>query len=172
MQALLESLLFASLKPQRSRSVDRVNTALINENSVLIMRTIHSSIRSATHSPSFWLFGLILLAALASNLTAGDGGSPASPSATGRKEVSKVMREGSRLESKLMTIRLAGESIVLESDDHQTFEALENLSLERIMQAVRADSGDNNWIISGQVTEFRGKNYILLDRVSRAPRVR
>ncbi len=172
MQALLESLLFASLKPQRSRSVDRVNTALINENSVLIMRTIHSSIRSATHSPSFWLFGLISLAALASNLTAGDGGSPASPSGTGRKEVSKVMREGSRLESKLMTIRLAGESIVLESDDHQTFEALENLSLERIMQAVRADSGDNNWIISGQVTEFRGKNYILLDRVSRAPRVR
>ena len=46
----------------------------------------------------------------------------------------------------------------------------ENLALERIMQAVRADSSDKHWLVTGQVTEYRGRNYILLERVSLAPR--
>ncbi len=71
----------------------------------------------------------------------------------------------------MMVVRLAGESLTLEAeDDKQTFEALENLALERIVQAVRADSSDKRWLVTGVVTEYRGRNFLLLERVSRAPR--
>ncbi len=61
------------------------------------------------------------------------------------------MREGARLESRLMVVRSSGENLLLEAeDDKQSFEALENLSLERILQAVRADSNDKRWLVTGK----------------------
>ncbi len=120
----------------------------------------------------FWLLNLIGLAAVGSNLAAGDGrndDTAVQPAAI--REPAKIMREGARLESRLMLVRSSGESLLLETeDDKQAFEALENLALERILQAVRADSGDKRWLVTGQVTEYRGRNFILLERVSRAPR--
>ena len=133
---------------------------------------MYSTLRAAFHSPMFWLLNLIGLAAIGSNLTAGDGSSRTDPvSEAGLREPGKLIREGARIESKLMLVRSAGENLVLESeDDKQSFEALENLALERILSAVRADSSDKRWLITGQATEYRGRNYILLERVSRAPR--
>jgi hypothetical protein len=121
----------------------------------------------------FWLLNLIGLAAIGSNLAAGDGASRTeTTSDAGLREPSKLIREGSRIETKLMVARSVGDNLILEmEDDKQSFEALENLALERILQAVRADSGDKRWLITGQATEYRGRNYILLERVSRAPRV-
>ena len=120
----------------------------------------------------FWLLNLIGLAAIGSNLAAGDGRSDDKPAvANAVREPAKLMREGARLESRLMVVRSSGEILTLETeDDKQSFEALENLALERILQAVRADSNDKRWLITGQVTEYRGRNFILLERVSRAPR--
>lgn len=120
----------------------------------------------------FWLLNLIGLAAIGSNLAAGDGAPrPAGQAAEALREPGKLIREGSRIESKLMLVRTAGENLTLETDeDKQGFEALENLALERVLQAVRADSGDKRWLVTGQVTEYRGRNFILLERVSRAPR--
>lgn len=120
----------------------------------------------------FWLLNLIGLAAIGSNLAAGDGSSRTDAQTdAGTREPGKLMREGARIESKLMLVRSAGENLILEmEDDKQAFEALENLALERILQAVRADAGDKRWLITGQATEYRGRNYILLERVSRAPR--
>ena len=120
----------------------------------------------------FWLLNLIGLAAIGSNLAAGDGRGDDKPAANAAlREPAKLMREGARLESRLMVVRSSGEILTLETeDDKQSFEALENLALERILQAVRADSNDKRWLITGQVTEYRGRNFILLERVSRAPR--
>lgn len=120
----------------------------------------------------FWLLNLIGLAAIGSNLAAGDGrNDEKSVASVAVREPAKLMREGARLESRLMIVRSSGENLTLEAeDDKQSFEALENLALERILQAVRADSNDKRWLVTGQVTEYRGRNFILLERVSRAPR--
>ncbi len=135
---------------------------------------MHTTVRTAAHSPMFWLLNLIGLAAIGSNLAAGDGASrneTPSPVAAALREPGKLVREGARLESRLMLVRSAGDNLTLETEDEkQAFEALENLALERILQAVRADSQDKRWLVTGQVTEYRGRNFILLERVSRAPR--
>lgn len=120
----------------------------------------------------FWLLNIIGLAAIGSNLAAGDGRNEDKPApVAAMREPAKLMREGARLESRVMVVRSSGENLTLETeDDKQAFEALENLALERILQAVRADSNDKRWLVTGQVTEYRGRNFILLERVSRAPR--
>lgn len=120
----------------------------------------------------FWMLNLIGLAAIGSNLTAGDGSTQAGgqQSQTAREPV-KLLREGARVESKLMIVRSAADALIFEiEDEKQSLEALENLALERVVQAVRADSSDKRWLVTGQVTEYRGRNFILLERVSRAPR--
>lgn len=131
-----------------------------------------ATLRTATRSPIFWVASLIGLAAIGSNLAGGDGAARTEGTAEPPiREPGKLIREGARIESKLMLVRSAGENLILESeDDKQSFEALENLALERVLQAVRADSGDKRWLVTGQATEYRGRNYILLERVSRAPR--
>ena len=120
----------------------------------------------------FWLVTLVGLAAIGSNLTAGDGASRGEglPVESAQEPV-RLLREGARVESKMMVVRSAADNLIFESeDDKQSLEALENLALERVMQAVRADSSDKRWLVTGQVTEYRGRNFILLERVSRAPR--
>lgn len=119
----------------------------------------------------FWLVTSVGLAAIGSNLTAGDGpGQDAQQAETVREPV-QLLREGARVESKMMIVRSGSESLIFETEDEkQSLEALENLALERVVQAVRADASDKRWLVTGQVTEYRGRNYILLERVSRAPR--
>lgn len=121
----------------------------------------------------FWMINLVGLAAIGSNLTAEDetthnGGSQQTQVS---REPVKLLREGARVESRMMVVRSAADNLIFETeDDKQSLEALENLALERVVQAVRADSSDKRWLVTGQVTEYRGRNFILLERVSRAPR--
>lgn len=131
-----------------------------------------SIIRTTIHSPMFWLLNLMGLAAVGSNLTAGDGDQPSiGQTVNATRELGKLMREGSRIESKMMLVRSGGESLMLEyEEEKQAFEALENLALERVLQAVRADSNDKRWLVTGHITEYRGRNFIFLERVTRAPR--
>ena len=49
--------------------------------------------------------------------------------------------------------------------------ALENLSLERIADAMRVDSADNRWVVTGRITEFRGQNFLWIERATRAARI-
>jgi hypothetical protein len=42
------------------------------------------------------------------------------------------------------------------------------LASQRILKAVMNDASDSKWIVSGVVTEFQERNYLMLDRVSRA----
>ena len=121
----------------------------------------------------FWLLNPIGLAAIGSNLAAGDGRNDDKPApVTALRAPDKLMREGARLESRVMIVRSSGDSLTLEAeDDKQAFEALENLALERILQSVRADSNDKRWLVTGQVTEYRGRNFLMLERVTRAPKL-
>lgn len=120
----------------------------------------------------FWLFLGAILAAVASNLTAGDAskrvdGKPSD----GMSDPMKMLREGGRIESRKMRAKPAGEDIVWEDEEnHQTFISLENLALERVWQTVNADGNERLWTVTGTVTEYRGRNYILVERATRAPR--
>jgi hypothetical protein len=53
-------------------------------------------------------------------------------------------------------------------NDSRQLLALENLASQRILKAVMNDASDSKWIVSGVVTEFQERNYLMLDRVSRA----
>jgi hypothetical protein len=45
---------------------------------------------------------------------------------------------------------------------------VENLMLERIVEAIRADASDDRWSISGEVTEFFGENRLIIRTAQRA----
>lgn len=47
---------------------------------------------------------------------------------------------------------------------------LENLALQRIDQAMRQNAEDNQWTVTGVLTEFGDENYLLLRAVVRSPR--
>ena len=46
---------------------------------------------------------------------------------------------------------------------------LENLALQRIVDAIAQDASDVRWTVTGEVTEFAGENWLLLAAVFRAP---
>lgn len=118
--------------------------------------------------PSFWIVAFILVAAVVSNLATGqtDREPPSS-----EPTQAKLMREGTRIESLHTQCRNVGDRLVVEiAEDTRPLEALENLASQRILQAVSDEASSNGWIVNGQITEFQGRNYILLDKVTRAPK--
>ena len=49
------------------------------------------------------------------------------------------------------------------------YQVLENLALQRIVDAVSQDPNDLRWTATGAITEFSGENWLLLSTVFRAP---
>jgi len=49
------------------------------------------------------------------------------------------------------------------------YQVLENLALQRIVDAVSQDPNDLRWTTTGVITEFGGENWLLLSTVFRAP---
>lgn len=80
----------------------------------------------------------------------------------------QLLREGARVVNQLVTCRGTGERLMVELPQAAgPVVALENLAAQRILQAIMDDIGSAQWIINGSITEFQGRNYILLDRVTR-----
>ena len=46
----------------------------------------------------------------------------------------------------------------------------ENLMLQRIVKAIRADATDDHWVISGEITEFLNENLLVIRLAQRANR--
>ena len=110
----------------------------------------------------------LLLASIAGPLAADRGNAR---EAGGEEVESQLLREGSRLEDRLCVCRGAGERLTVELDGEGiAMGVLENLTAQRVLQAMLDDERDNRWIVQGTVTEFQGRNYLLLERVVRAPR--
>lgn len=83
----------------------------------------------------------------------------------------QLMREGAKLVNQPVTCRGSGDRLLVELPQASLpLVALENLASQRILQAILDDTGSERWIINGSVTEFQGRNYILLDRVTRQPK--
>jgi hypothetical protein len=124
-----------------------------------------SQVQPCVKSPAFWLGALTLAVGLATSLGAGD----TSPSRSAGSIEEKLLREGTRIENRPAEIRQEAERIAIYlADHHVPLLALENLAMQRILRAVVDDPADKHWTVTGTVTEFQGRNFLLLERVTRA----
>jgi len=73
------------------------------------------------------------------------------------------LREGSRFTDEIGEFRETGGRIAFFPDFGSSMVVLENLALERVSRDM--DQGKRKWSVSGKVTEFRGSNYLILERV-------
>ena len=77
------------------------------------------------------------------------------------------LREGTVILDKLGTFGFTEDHISFhEQEDDLQLAVLENLALERIVRVIGEshDPGEVEWKVSGTVTEFQGKNYLLLSK--------
>ncbi len=81
------------------------------------------------------------------------------------KVQTKQLREGVVLDEQLGTFKTAGDRILFQlAGQGDELKVLENLALERIWKMLN-DTRGRQWSVSGTVTEYRGGNYLLIDRV-------
>jgi hypothetical protein len=76
------------------------------------------------------------------------------------------LREGSRLNNVVGRFRSTGDSLTFIDAENREIGGLPNLNLERISRMLQgADEPESiTWSVSGTVTEFSGKNYLLISR--------
>ena len=76
------------------------------------------------------------------------------------------LREGTHLNDRLGHFRQNGESITFVDEDGRELGGLPNLNLERITRMLKSvDEPESvSWSVSGAVTEFAGRNYLLISR--------
>ena len=129
-----------------------------------------SLVHRCAKSPAFWFGALLLGGGIASNLGAGDTSTQA-PLAQSDHASSeeKIMREGTRIETQLAEMRQEADQLAVHLSNHNIpLIALENLAMQRVLIALIDDPSDKQWTVTGTVTEFQGRNYILFERVTRA----
>jgi hypothetical protein len=100
---------------------------------------------------------------------------PAAPFAEGREAVPRSaerQREGTKLIDQVGTFEFLGDrATFVPAGSKDSFRVLENLALERISRQQVDTRGQQEWTISGVLTEFKGANYLLITKaVARHPR--
>lgn len=82
----------------------------------------------------------------------------------------KRIREGTTFQGIRVYFRSQGERTVLYTvQDNKRFVCLENLNLERILKAIGDKPDRGVWKVDGMYTEFRGENYVLIQRAVVSP---
>ena len=111
--------------------------------------------------------------ALTAEEPATDPAEPSYPQATVARDgtesadVKKLRwREGKRLVDHGGHFRQDGDGAVFVSETGHELVALENLNLERVTRTLKAsdESESIRWSVNGVVTEFNGRNYLLIQR--------
>lgn len=76
------------------------------------------------------------------------------------------LREGTLLTNRLGHFKQNGESITFIDEEGRELGGLPNLNLERITRMLKSvDEPEGvSWSVSGAVTEFAGRNYLLVNR--------
>ena len=85
------------------------------------------------------------------------------PSAQGTQV--ERLREGTKIVNRLGHFKISGDRATFYAEDgkHQ-FKGLENLNLERIFRTLSENREQLIWSISGTITEYRGFNFLQIDR--------
>jgi hypothetical protein len=119
--------------------------------------------------PFFWLASTVVLLGAVSNFAIGQSGNADQENGPSTSQL-KLLREGTRIELRTALCRSLGDRLVIDlGHGERPMTALENLTSQRVLKAVLDDASDSQWTISGLVTEFQDRNFILLDRVVRSP---
>jgi hypothetical protein len=112
----------------------------------------------------------VLIAAL-SILSPSEPGSIAQTSPQASREDTdetgkRRLREGTVLTDQGGRFRQDGDGAVFISENQYEFTSLPNLNLERVIRTLKGsdESESIRWSVSGQVTEFNGRNYLLITR--------
>ena len=76
------------------------------------------------------------------------------------------LREGTRITDQLGHFEPTGDGAVFRTERGGNFGCLPNLNLERVVRMLRSFDNPENvrWSVSGLVTEFSGRNYVLLSK--------
>jgi hypothetical protein len=76
------------------------------------------------------------------------------------------LREGAQLTNRLGHFRQNGDAIAFIDEDGRDIGGLPNLNLERITRTLKTVEEPESiwWSISGTITEFAGRNYVLITR--------
>ena len=82
----------------------------------------------------------------------------------GQQQEMPLLREGTELSDELGTFQMAGNRLSFEMTTQDvSLQVLENLALERIWKTFD-DANEHQWSVSGVVTEYRDRNYLLIHR--------
>jgi hypothetical protein len=96
--------------------------------------------------------------------TAADGGQSDAPVSAATGAADSRLREGELLENQLGTFDVTGERVHFTvAGRPRVLPVLENLALERVARMLEQQV-DSSWLVTGTVTEYRGRNYLLLER--------
>ena len=83
------------------------------------------------------------------------------------------LREGGEIVNQAGYFHATGNRLAFESaDKKRTFIALENRNLERVAQAIAENAKQLEWIVSGTISEYRGENFLLVNRAELKSRFR
>lgn len=92
-------------------------------------------------------------------------GSAAGPRRNDDEKLSERMREGTRLIDVVGSFQTAGDRVSFHPDGKgESYRVLENLALQRVDEYLAANRGTPTWTVSGVMTEFRGSNFLLLQK--------
>lgn len=94
------------------------------------------------------------------------GDTPASPA----EQAGQRVREGSVLDAQ-GSFKINGDRGIFQTvDGTGRYTVLENLNLERIAAAISESPDQLVWTVNGTVTEYRGTNYLLVQRAMIKPK--
>ncbi|MBX3432478.1 MAG: hypothetical protein KF847_04075 [Pirellulales bacterium] len=138
-------------------------------------RIPHTTARFAAASAGVYglaLIGLLALAGRTADRSAaqqpapaaryGDATDDAKRSATANRRI----REGSVIQNVIGVFRRNGDTASFIAEDGMEFGGLPNLNLERVVKLLKSVEEPESvyWSVNGEVTEFSGRNYLLIQR--------
>ncbi|MGA2796107.1 MAG: hypothetical protein ABSE63_00875 [Thermoguttaceae bacterium] len=83
------------------------------------------------------------------------------------------LREGGEIVDQAGCFRATGNRLTFVSADNKhSFIALENHNLEQVARAIAENAKQLEWIVSGTISEYRGENFLLVNRAELKSRIR
>lgn len=93
------------------------------------------------------------------------GQPPVIPTRSTVRQDDNRIREGTEFNDQVGYFRITGNRVTFfTADGRGRFMGLENLNLERISRAISDNPAQLEWMISGEITEYRGANFLLVHR--------
>ncbi len=123
-------------------------------------------------SPAFWVILSSVGLAVSANVATKNGSVSDSMSFAQEQvaaaQKAKILREGTSVPEMVGIFRIVGDRAqFVERDSSRTFRCLENLMLQRVHQVIGDEPNETAWTVTGQVTEFKGENFLLIEMLRR-----